>query len=299
MDWLLSTIIFLAAFLAACLLLAVPMVRRRSLKISSSPSEFDLEFEEISFVTDDGITLRGYWIPSPGSTRAVIMLHGFAGSLDPDLRYTPHLHYAGFNLLLFDFRAHGRSGGWLTSLGTLEIRDVRAAVSFTLAKGCDHIGLLGFSMGGRAAVMAAPSTPGVNAILVDGTPPRLVTAVTQNLCLRKLPLPISWLTARMMLLGGSIISGCNFFTHDPLFVAKELAGIPVLFFHGEKDRYAANNQIREMVDSIGRSARLWLVPEARHRDIEITRPEEYMQNLIAFFNENLRPRYIGGNHETS
>lgn len=287
MDWLPFSIVILASLLGLCLLLAVPMVRRRSVKETNNPSDFSLEFEEISFVTEDGITLRGYWIPSPGSTRAVIMLHGFAGSLDPDLHYTLHLHNAGFNLLLFDFRAHGRSGGRVTSLGALETRDVRAAVNFTRAKGCDRIGLLGFSMGGRAAVMAAPSTPGVKAILVDGTPPRLVTAVTQNLCLRGVPLPISWLTARLMLLGASVLTGCNLFTHDPLFAARNITGIPVLFFHGEKDRYATISLVREMVECAGPHARLWLVPEAKHRDIEDTRPVEYLQKLITFFTENL------------
>ena len=287
MDWLPSLFIFLAALLAACLLLAVPMVRRRSLIASSSPAEFDLEFENISFITADGISLRGYWIPFPGSSRAVILLHGFAGSLDPDLRYTPHLHDAGLNVLMFDFRAHGRSGGRITSLGALETRDVRAAITWTRQKGCDRIGLLGFSMGGRAAIMAANSTPGVKAILSDGAPPRLVTAVTQNLCLRKIPLPISWLAARMMLFGGSLITGSNLFTNDPLFVAQDLTGIPTLFFHGEKDRYTTLAQMCIMVESAGKHAGLWLVPEARHRDIEKTRPDEYIKKLIAFFTENL------------
>jgi hypothetical protein len=42
-----------------------------------------------------------------------------------------------------------------------------------------------------------------------------------------------------------------------------------------------------MVESAGKHAGLWLVPEARHRDIEKTRPDEYIKKLIAFFTENL------------
>lgn len=287
MDWLSLSILFLASLFGVCLLLAIPMVRRRPFTSASSPAEFDLDFEEVSFLTDDQVNLRGFWIPSPGSRRVVILLHGFAGSLDPDLRYAPHLHNAGFNVLMFDFRAHGRSGGRLTSLGALETRDVRAAVNFALAKDCDRIGLLGFSMGGRAAIIAAPTLTNVNAILADGTPPRLVYAVTQNLCLRKVPLPISWLSARLMLIGASIITGCNLFTHDPLFAASLLPAIPVLFFHGEKDRYAASGQMRQMVQNAGPRAQSWFVPEAKHRDIENTRPAEYLQKLIEFFTVSL------------
>jgi pimeloyl-ACP methyl ester carboxylesterase len=277
----------MASLLGICLLLAIPMVRRRTLSDTGTPAAFDLEFEEISLTTEDHIDLRGFWIPCPDSHRAVIMLHGFAGSLDPDLRYAPHLHNAGFNVLMFDFRAHGRSEGRFTSLGALETRDVRAAVIFTRTKGCDRIGLLGFSMGGRAAIMTAVASSGVQAVLSDGAPPRLVTAVTQNLCMRKVPLPVSWLTARMMLLGASLITGSNLFSHDPLFAASNLSGIPVLFFHGEQDRYATSAQMREILQNAGPHARLWLVPEAKHRDIENSRPAEYLQKLLAFFTENL------------
>ena len=286
MEWLFATIIFLAALLSICLLLAVPMVRRHPLKKAGSPTDFNLVFEEISFLTEDGITLRGYWIPEKDSSRAIIMLHGFSGSLDPDLRYTPHLHNAGFNILMFDFRAHGRSGGCVTSLGALETRDVRAAVKWARDKGNTWVGLLGFSMGGRVALMAAPSFhPLVNTILSDGCPPRLVTAVTQNLALRGFPYPIGWLLARMMLIGASLITGSNLFTNDPLFKQQSPSEIPVMFFHGEKDRYAAQQEMITMMQIAGANARLWQVPEARHRNIEDTRPEEYIQKMISFFTQ--------------
>jgi len=286
-EWLFIIIGVLVFLLLTCLLLAVPLVRRHSLNEVHSPSEFDLAYEEVAFTTEDNIPLCGYWIACQDSDRAVIILHGFSGSLDPDMRYVPHLHKAGFNVLMFDFRAHGRSGGRVTSLGALETRDVRAAVKWVLDKGRDRVGLLGFSMGGRAALLAAPSIPGVNAILSDGAPPRLVNSVTQNLVLRNRSHAFSWLLARMMLLGASILTTTNLFRTDPLFAAKHLTAIPVLFFHGEKDRYATMPEMRRMVEDAGPRAQLWSVPEARHRDIEKTRPEEYLQKMISFFSENL------------
>lgn len=45
-----------------------------------------------------------------GAERALILLHGQAGSsMDPNVQYLPALHAAGFHVLQFDLRAHGRS----------------------------------------------------------------------------------------------------------------------------------------------------------------------------------------------
>lgn len=43
---------------------------------------------------------------------------------------TYYLHDLGFNLLYFDFRALGESGGKVSSIGYLETRDAQAAIRF-------------------------------------------------------------------------------------------------------------------------------------------------------------------------
>ena len=287
MTWLAVTLGVFLFFIGLCILSALPMVRRQPIKEIHSPAEFQLAFNEISFPAQDGILLKGWWMPCMDSDRTIITLHGYAGSMDPDIRYAPHLHNAGFNVLMFDFRAHGRSGGRLTSLGALETRDVQAAVRFALDKGSRRIGLLGFSMGGRAVILAAPSIPQVNALISDGGPARMLTSITQNLSLRNIPFPLSWILARMVLTGASIITGVNLFKADPLNTAGKLDRIPTLFIHGEKDRYTTAEEIKTMVSLAGPNARLWSVPEARHRNIEETRSEEYLQVVISFFSENL------------
>ena len=287
MEWLALVLGVFFLFLGLCLLTAFTMVKRQSIKEVRSPAEFQLTFDEISFPSQEDILLKGWWIPCMDSDRTIITLHGYAGSMDPDIRYAPHLHDAGFNVLMFDFRAHGRSGGRLTSLGPLETEDVQAAVRFALAKDSRRIGLLGFSMGGRAAILAAPSIPQVNALISDGGPARMLTSITQNLSLRKIPSPLSWVLARMVLTGASIITGVNLFKVDPLNTAGKLDRIPTLFIHGEKDRYTTAEEIKTMVSLAGPNARLWLVPEAKHRNIEETRSEEYLQVVISFFSENL------------
>lgn len=106
-------------------------------------------------------------------------------------------------------------------------------------------------------------------------------------CLSAISPPLSWILARMVLTGASIIMGVNLFKADPLNTAGKLDRIPTLFIHGEKDRYTTAEEIKTMVSLAGPNARLWSVPEAKHRNIETSRPEEYLQVVISFFSENL------------
>lgn len=297
--WAVLVAAILVLIVLLCLLAAVPLVKRKPLTGVHSPAEFNLVFDTVDFITDDRIILRGYWIPYAGSTRTVIMLHGYAGSLDPDLKYTPHLHSAGFNILLFDFRAHGRSGGYITTMGALERADVKAAVHFARLRGSAWIALLGFSMGGRAAILAAPHIPEVGAVISDGAPVRLSTAATQDLHLRGLPLPFAALLSRMMLTGASILSGLNLFQIDPIRQAHKLRGIPIHFINGECDLYTTHSDMEEMMRGAGPRASLWSVPEAKHRNIEVTRPEEYLQRVLSFLQtQSNNIQHHGEAHET-
>lgn len=145
----------LVAAIGISMALSIFLTHRYPQKALSSPTEFGLDFENIELVTSDHLHLRGWWIPTNDSVKTIIFLHGYAGSMDPDLKYAPAIHQAGFNILMFDFRAHGRSEGNLTTIGTLEVSDVRAAIDFALARKSEQVGLLGFSMGGRTALLTA------------------------------------------------------------------------------------------------------------------------------------------------
>jgi pimeloyl-ACP methyl ester carboxylesterase len=286
--WYWLILILLVVFLSA-VLLARPVVKRQPQQVFLDPGQFGVDFRVVSFATTDGIPLVGWWIPSPGSARTVIFLHGYAGSCDPDLKYAPAFHQAGYNLLLFDFRAHGRSGGKLTSIGALEVEDCLAAIRFAREQGCDRIGLLGFSMGGRVALLTAAGHPGaVKAVLSDGGPARLVTAIAGDIAKRHLPKPLCFLIAAIIVLGMSIWTGKALFLQEPLTKARNLPPLPVFFIHGGRDVHTTSAEMERMLKAAGENASLWCVPQAGHRDAEEFVGEEYLSRVIAFFNHHLQ-----------
>lgn len=288
MEWVPLAAAMVILTLGICVLSALPLVSRYPLKgVPLNPGDCNLEYEEVNFSTSDGIVLHGWWFPFEGSTRTIIMLHGYAGSMDPDLKYVPDLNAAGFNLLMFDFRAHGRSGGHIGTIGALERKDVRAASQFVLARDSSRIGLLGFSMGGRAAILSAPLIPQVKAIVCDGGPARLTTSIAGRLTGRKYPPLLSKAFACLAVAGGSLLSGINLFRVEPLFQARRLVEIPTLFIYGGMDPFITSDEINKMVTDAGQKAEAWIVPQAGHRDVDQYLPKEYMRVILDFFKKTL------------
>ena len=133
----------------------------------ATPADLGLIYEDVRFTTDDGVTLSGWLIRAGRDTRAVVvLLHGFSWHRLPDLAgFVPWIQRR-YHVLQFDFRGHGESDDAPITLGTLEQRDVAAAVRFLQGRGLGPIALMGISMGGSVAVMAAPDLP-VAAVVAD------------------------------------------------------------------------------------------------------------------------------------
>ena len=129
--------------------------------VENSPSSYGLGFEDISFLSLDGVRLAGWFLHGgtggQGEERrrpAIVICHGLGASKADFAGLATHLIEAGFHVLLFDFRAHGDSEGFRTSFGHLEQRDLQGALRFLKAKAevdPERIGAYGFSMGTSVA----------------------------------------------------------------------------------------------------------------------------------------------------
>jgi pimeloyl-ACP methyl ester carboxylesterase len=285
MNLLLWLLLPFALIAALGLGLSFYQTRRFRLTQVHDPGEYGLEFEAVTFEAADGLPLRGVWIPAPGSQRAAVILHGHGGSLDGDVQRAPFLNAAGFNVLLFDFRAHGRSPGRLATFGYLERRDVQGAVEFLKGRGIKRIGLLGFSYGGMAAMCAAPLCPEVRAVISDGGPARLRTAIAGRLVEWHFPgwsaAFLAWLTVAAT----SVRLGANLFRYEPLRWVGKIAPRPVLFIHGELDRYLPD--FPELAAAAEEPKGVWRLPGVGHCKASEVYPEEFQRRVVGFFDRNL------------
>lgn len=123
----------------------------------------------------------------------------------------PGLHATGLNVLLFDLRAHGRSEGKIISFGYLERQDVLGAVGFLHSRGIRRIGLLGFSLGGIVAMLSAAVCNDIAAVVTDGGPARMLTAMATRGAEWRIPRWLSEAGARLTLTVTSLRLGANLF----------------------------------------------------------------------------------------
>ncbi len=126
-------------------------------EIEATPALLDLKFEDITFVTEDGVKLNGWWLPHPQARGTLLHCHGNAGNLGHRVELAQRLHQLGVNVFLFDYRGYGRSQGWPTEPGLA--RDARAAYEFVRAQYDDAeqppLLLHGQSLGGAVAARLA------------------------------------------------------------------------------------------------------------------------------------------------
>jgi uncharacterized protein len=275
----------IVVILAIGLALSFYFTHRAKLGEVFTPDEYGLEYETIELKTSDKLTLRGVWIRADESDKAIVILHGHGGSYDFDLYRAPALHQAGFNVMLFDFRAHGRSEGKHMTFGYEEQRDVLAAIEFLHSRGMQHIGLLGFSYGGMAAMVTTPNCADIQAVISDGGPARIRSAIAARGVELGFPLWLGRAIAWLMIGVTSLRLGVNLFRYEPIRWVGKIAPRPILFFHGDHDQYLPD--FDELYAAANSPKELWRLPEAGHTTASQLYPEEHSRRVIDFFQRYL------------
>lgn len=259
--------------------------RRQVRSAFHSPGEYGLEYEEIKFPAKDGLILQGCWIPCANSKKVIVILHGHGGSLDWDVHRAPFLHAAGYNVFLFDFRAHGRSQGNLATFGYLERNDVWGAVDYLQSRGMKRVGLLGLSYGGIVAMTATPECKSVNAVITDGGPARMRVAITARGVEMGIPkflaVPLAWLMIALT----SLRLHVNLFNYEAVRWVGKISPAPVLFIHAEKDKYCQDFQ--DLYSAAKEPKEVWFVPGVDHTKASEIFPDEFQRRVLEFFNKYL------------
>ncbi len=279
--WLAIPLLLLAAF---SLGLSFLLTRRSYLKEVHTPADFGLAFEEISFRTADGLTLHGWLVPGRDPERVVVILHGHDGSIDNDVQWVPYLHAAGYNVLQFDFRGHGRSEGNVVTLGYLERMDVQAAVKFLLGRGLRRIALLGFSQGGMVAITSAPVCPEVAVVISDSAPVRLRSGVRTWCREHHIPLVVAPLLSFLTFSAASLRVGANLYRYEPVRWVGKIDPRPLMLIQGDRDQYVYD--FDDMLKA-AHPTEVWRLPDEGHTTASINLRDVYWKRVIAFLERYL------------
>jgi fermentation-respiration switch protein FrsA (DUF1100 family) len=135
------------------------------------PPSLGLPTQRVEITTEDGVKLVAWVIPAePPASLWLLVCHGNAGNLS---EFDRPVHYAGLrqlglNLLAFDYRGYGESGGAPSEAGLY--RDADAAYRYlTNQRGvpANRIVVFGHSLGSAVAVDLASRVPTAG-LIVEG-----------------------------------------------------------------------------------------------------------------------------------
>lgn len=257
-------------------------------RAETSPADYHLASENISFRARDGVTLRGWFIPARAPRGTIVVCHGYTGECSPDLQYAPLLHEQGYNTLYFDFRGHGTSDGKYTSLVYFERFDLLAALDFLRARGITRVGLYGLSMGGAIALATAPLSPLVVGVVSDSAFAELWHVTRHAVTKRRFPGIAAALIGWLAIAIAGLRLRANLFSADPLRAVQRIAPTPVLLMHAAEDDDVPVAEARRLFAAAREPKELWVVPHAAHREIEAVARDEYRQRVIDFFDRVFR-----------
>lgn len=249
-----------------------------------TPADANLPYQNITFTSNDGVTLSGWYIPSHNRA-AIILLHGFGENRLQMLTRAEFLARHDYGVLFYDLRAHGVSGGNLRTSGWLDVNDVDAAVSFLQSQedvDPHRIGIMGFSYGAQISLRATGRNDALKAVVADGPGLAREEDAPPPISLFERVSPVlTWGIDRFFELRTGVCTPPGVVDLIP-----KIAPRPVLLIATGQD--SSELRISENYYAhAGEPKTLWEIPEAGHGGGLAARPEEYEQTVISFFNQSL------------
>jgi hypothetical protein len=220
--------------------------------------------EVVRFVTDDGLTLNGWFVPRSASltTTTVIVFNGNAGNRAYRAPLARRLAENGIATLLFDYRGYGDNPGFPTESGLA--RDASAARRYLTSRpDVDQSAIVYFGESLGAAVALNLAVQQVPRALVARSPFTSLGDVGAH----HYPfLPVRWLLRDR---------------YPSIDLVRRLR-CPLLVVSAEEDSIVPSQQSRRLYDAAPEPKRLLVLPDTDHNDYELLAGERMIREIVQF-----------------
>jgi fermentation-respiration switch protein FrsA (DUF1100 family) len=230
----------------------------------------DLPVERLEILTADGVKLVSWMIPSDSQAPWLVICNGNAGNLSEAGRpiHYAGLHRLGLNLLVFDYRGYGESGGTPSEKGLY--RDAEAAYRY-LREGrqipAERIVVFGHSLGSAVAIDLVSRFPAAG-LIVEGA---FTSVIDRGQELYPF-IPVRWIAGSQF---GSL---------------RKMAGLtlPKLFLHANADEVIPAAHGRRLFEAAPQP-KTFVELEGSHGDAFDVDSARYFGSIAAFLS-TLTPR---------
>ena len=250
------------------------------------PSDQNINFEEVSFTSSDGLTLPGWYMATTGSNKAVLLVHGRGANRTEGMRYAKSLVRAGYNVLAFDMRHPRQDPKIISSMGFHEKKDVTAALNFLeKEKDIKHIGLMGFSMGAATGIIVMAKDPRVKVGVFSGGYAHVMDVLAEQVKKKyDLPrYPLMPIVEKIFEWRGNLDAN----QINPEAYISQISPRPVYIMHGTLDQMVDISHGQRLFNAAKEPKQFWQAQGGRHTRLWQHDKEKAESSVIGFFDRYL------------
>lgn len=232
------------------------------------PSKFGHTFEDVTFQSEDGTKLHGWFLSPPARVKpkgTIIFNHGNAGSVGHHLPFVGWMVRGGYQVFLYDYRGYGKSEGEITRKGL--VQDVSAAINYVKTReDVDSKRLISFghSLGGAKslAALGEKMIPGVRGVISFA----------------------GFASYEDMARGIGGQMGANLVTDDysAQDYIEKISPVPVLLAHGTDDRTVPFSQGEKLFEKAKEPKTFFKIPGGSHAQALFMNDGEYRKKVLAW-----------------
>ena len=238
--------------------------------------------DDLILESAQGKKLAAWYVTVPESRGTVLLLHPIRADRRAMLGRAVLLLRNGFSCLLVDLQAHGESDGDRITLGFLESQDVEVAVDWIRQRTPNQrIALLGWSLGGAAALLSSPLS--IDALILESVY-STVEQATRNRVAHRIG-PLSRIVSPLLLAQLSPRLGVTRSQLRPLEKIA-VAGCPLLLMAGDVDPRTTIEETRAMYRRAKSPKRIEIFPGAGHQDLLQFDSDRYHAAVLDFLSEH-------------
>ncbi len=271
-----------------------------------TPADYGYEYRDVEFPASDGLTLSG-WLLNETANKVVIMSHfgyranrfgyqikhqGNVQPYDQEIEFVKvagRLIDAGYAVLMYDLRNHGRSGKTEKAAGTggmEEAHDIIGAVKFVAGNESTKgkpVGLLSYCMSANATVLAY----GKDNDLFEKSNVKALVAVqplTNSDYLKTLGLPSELFEAITNQF--KKVTGHDF--HAPVLDNVPTVHVPTLLCQGKKDPNTNLEFITGFYENLPKEKEMYWMDELTHRFDGYNWFYDRPEKMLGWFNKHVK-----------
>ncbi len=268
---------------------ALTTVEKKRQLAESQAEGFWLTGTEIEVKSQDGLKLIGRLFHSKlDSHKWVICVHDYRSDGKKDMAYIGKKYAEnGFNVVIPDLRAHGKSEGEIIGMGWLDRLDLIVWINYILSQDPDAKMILhGGSMGASAIMMASGEKlpNAVRGFILDSG---FVSVYAEFRYM------LSKLTAfpkkTIMRYADRCAKKYAGYSLKQASATRQLGSnhLPVMIIHGEEDHFVPTEAAYTIQNATAGDKALLLVPEAQHLESAMKDPETYWTVIFSFIEQRI------------